>query len=332
MNRRPLTSRLAFTLVEMLVVVGVVIILLAISIPAFNVWESKKREDAINLVNGLLYRAQLAATIDNKRGKNFGLFFYIDPETNRQRIWSIEQDFDPRDPALPNEFLESRYVLRDVDPVELPGSMRVVPLSVVVPDPLLPQFQWTVEQLDDQTHDDVATVDLWTPTPDPLPANVTALDPLVDDPLLPTAGNFGTQYHRNFFTVVFDEDGQLLVNHRAFIIDEDPENIAYNPSGFPNAGYAGFHTGLPVNDSASMSTSVSAVPTYYRNALIDNGSPVRPLFFRTETGVLVYDEEVFQTRAGAPSSDRVDYLNREAQPLYIQPIAGRIIKGVVQGT
>ncbi len=63
---RTWTPKPAFTLTEILVVVGIVVLVLGLSVPAKSVWESRKVQDAINLTGGLLSRAQSTAMIEHR--------------------------------------------------------------------------------------------------------------------------------------------------------------------------------------------------------------------------------------------------------------------------
>lgn len=53
-NRQLMFARRAVTLTEMLVVVGVVVVIFGLSLPAFEVWESGQIRNAVNQMSGLL--------------------------------------------------------------------------------------------------------------------------------------------------------------------------------------------------------------------------------------------------------------------------------------
>ena len=70
-------------------------------------------------------------------------------------------------------------------------------MNATEPDALL---RWRPEQLEDDRLDDAPSDLASTPEVGP-----------------------GTQYHRNFFVVLFDRDGRTTVNRRAFIVDRDDD-------------------------------------------------------------------------------------------------------------
>jgi len=78
MRRQP---RGGFTLVELLVVVGIIVTMLAVGIPTFSALIGTKSQDAaINQVSAMLGRAR-ARAIGLQR--NIGVIFYVNPRTQR---------------------------------------------------------------------------------------------------------------------------------------------------------------------------------------------------------------------------------------------------------
>src|SRR5687768_16177940 len=73
--------RRAFTLIEMLVVIGVIMLIILLAVPAFNILNgSRSQEAAQNQLSALLGRARMEAMgLQEYRG----VFFYIDPATDR---------------------------------------------------------------------------------------------------------------------------------------------------------------------------------------------------------------------------------------------------------
>jgi prepilin-type N-terminal cleavage/methylation domain-containing protein len=73
--------RRAFTLVEMLIVIGLILLIILIALPAFNAMSgSRSLEGAQNQISALLNRARMEAIgLQEHRG----LLFYIDPTTQR---------------------------------------------------------------------------------------------------------------------------------------------------------------------------------------------------------------------------------------------------------
>ncbi|MCZ6654974.1 MAG: hypothetical protein O7D91_18350 [Planctomycetota bacterium] len=288
----------ALTLTEILVVIGIIVLVLGLAVPALSVWESRKVQDTINLTSNLLKHAQSTAMSEHRV---VGLFFYVEPESQTQFIWPIEPDMDltaPTDTA-------DRFVLRDTEPFQIPKPMRIVPASVL--DETLPDHLfWTPEQL--------ATEELRDP------ADTFPHTPYYD----PTSVVDGTQYHRNFFVILFDRSGIVNSRKRVFIRDRDTQD--YPSSDTPTVlcgggdSYPGFRTRLIVNEVA--------------NAVVDDDC-ISPIHFQSADSVLIYNDESFRALPDPVSPDYNDnhrrFLRQSSDPLYIHAATGRIIKGRTEG-
>lgn len=211
--------------------------------------------------------------------KEIGLFFYIDPRTGNQCIRSIEPAFDLKSPEATAE----RFRLRDSDPIKLPQSIRVVPPEVLkTSDELLGQSAryWSPLQL---VKNDVRLVDILglpdTPAPAP-PYDIT--DGWQDD---------GTQFHRNFFVIIFDKNGNLSTQRRAWIWDTDPEGV------MPSVQEPGWKTGLVVKRTPNLPVNLD-----YENGVINEED--QPILFAPTTGVIVYRNDDFTS---LPQADDTDY-------------------------
>jgi type II secretory pathway pseudopilin PulG len=250
------TRRRGITLTEMLVVAGIIVLVLGLTVPALQVWESRKREDAINQVNGLLKAVQTIALTERKP---VGLFFFIDQDTQAQVVWPIEGAVSS---ASPGDTAD-RFVLRDSSTFILPKPMRVVPISIVNRDPS-PIYNWDGPQL--------VSDDLY------LPPGVQG------GPYLDSSGPEeirGIQNHRNFFVILFDASGRLINDRdRAFYIwDPDPVDFVEIPVPGTER-HIGARTVLFVNNDSDL--------------LADRNDEAMP--FAPATGVLVYDDLEFRTR------------------------------------
>jgi prepilin-type N-terminal cleavage/methylation domain-containing protein len=85
----PSLPRAGFSLVELLVVIGLVVVILALAMPAFNfITGSRSVDGATNLVSAFLGRAR-AEALD--RGKVTGVLFYIDPATERRGMTLVTE-------------------------------------------------------------------------------------------------------------------------------------------------------------------------------------------------------------------------------------------------
>ncbi|HZZ43438.1 MAG TPA: prepilin-type N-terminal cleavage/methylation domain-containing protein [Tepidisphaeraceae bacterium] len=77
----PASSRRAFTLIEMMVVVSIVILLLAAAVPAFRyITGSRSVDTGQNLIAAMLNRARAEAVRDKQE---MGVAFFLDPKTDR---------------------------------------------------------------------------------------------------------------------------------------------------------------------------------------------------------------------------------------------------------
>ena len=297
-EKRTANHARALTLTEILVVIGIIVLVLGLAVPALSVWESRKVQDAINLTSNLLKRAQSTAMSEHRV---VGLFFYVEPETQTQMVWPIEPIINRGEESDTPD----RFVLRDSEPFKIPKPMRIVPASVL--DQTLPvDLFWTPEQLASEELRDPA--DIFPQTPN-------------DDPIM---GEDGTQYHRNFFVILFDRTGIVNSRKRVFIRDRDTQD--YPSSDTPTVpcgggdSYPGFRTRLIVNGVA--------------NAVVDDDC-VNPIHFQSADSVLIYNDEAFRALPRTDSPDYDDhhrrFLRQSSDPLYIHAATGRIIKGRTEG-
>ena len=77
-----------FTLAEMLVVIGIILLVLAIAVPAFTaIIGSRSKEAAQNLIAASLVRARTEAI---RRGTPCGVLFYVDPDTQQSALALVQ--------------------------------------------------------------------------------------------------------------------------------------------------------------------------------------------------------------------------------------------------
>ncbi len=179
-------SRRAFTLVEMIVVVGVILIILGLTLPSMTtLWDERKVAEAENTIQGLIMSTRGKALLPLE-GES-GIFFYIDKD-GVQRIVPIRQ-VDSGHGAFTKVFEVSPE--RDYS---LPPPMRVVPRYVVdEPDQAAPWLDFSAEEL----------------------ANNFFEAP-------PSTGQ-SAQRHRNFFTLIYSVDGKVVPRRDVLIRDEDDD-------------------------------------------------------------------------------------------------------------
>jgi prepilin-type N-terminal cleavage/methylation domain-containing protein len=90
-------GRRGFTLLELLVVIGIIVLIAAAAMPAFRfITGSRSVDGATNIVNAMVTRSRTQAVVDFRTA---GVFFYLDPVTDRTTMAIVEQSGDNfRDP------------------------------------------------------------------------------------------------------------------------------------------------------------------------------------------------------------------------------------------
>ena len=314
--RRPAVST-AFTLVELVIVIAVIIVLTAVILPSVTeLWAERKLADAENTLAGSLMTARRNALLAD-RGES-GLLFVVDPD-GVQTIYPIEHQ-NQKNPNTQTEYVlasRHRFVILDKQALTLPSPIRVVPRYAVLPGTGNDEDNWlrfSAEELADNEF----------PVPD-------MIGPDSDGDKFQEG-----QRHRNFFTIVFSNDGQLIVRRDVLIVDADADDDGFGDQ-------TGLRVGNPKKYGPQQSEGVGTdIDPENGEPLIDdlivdgdNTNNVGPqsqraaVNFPSVDGLLVYDDSVFN-RLG--SGDDVvdikrDYLLRTAKPLYINRRTGRIIRG-----
>src|SRR4051812_21386550 len=103
------TSRRGFTLTEILIVLGLVVLLLAIAVPSFNLIRgSRSVESAENQISALIGRARSDAL---GLQKTVGIMFFLDPVTERINVAEVVAADYPDAAAAP---IPTRDVYLDV--------------------------------------------------------------------------------------------------------------------------------------------------------------------------------------------------------------------------
>ena len=289
--------RAAFTLVEMVVVIGIVVVLVALALPAVNtMWEERKLAAAQSTVQGMLMTARSRAI--SASGLESGLFFLVD-RRGTQYIVPIGQD-----PQHSGDVAwENVFQVTDDRTYTLPAPIRVVPRYVVAQSGLDVEIFSTEELINN---------DFSNP---PEEANQA-------------------QRHRNFFTMVFSSEGQLLVRRDVVIQDPDEDEDGL-----------GDKTRLEVGPDPEADTDERAVNAYY--AQDDTQVPMRPdalgiateiaflvrnpqqeqvaINFPSVDGLLVYDDSLYNGLSG--TGEQRNYLLEAAQPFYVNRFTGAIVRG-----
>jgi type II secretory pathway pseudopilin PulG len=118
--RRPAAARAAFTMTELLIVIGLIVLVIAIAVPAFKAMSGGRSVDAA--------QNQLAAVLGVARAEAIGLqkvrgvFFYLDPATERVNAALVQEASYRPEPADAPDVPPDYYIdlVPDRDPVALP--------------------------------------------------------------------------------------------------------------------------------------------------------------------------------------------------------------------
>ena len=108
MDGRTPGRRAGFTLTEILVVIGIIVLILAMAVPAFNyITGARSQEAATNIIGAMLSRARAEAINyqrNNEGGRAYvGVFFFVDPADERTKLALVArqvgtaEDPDPYD-------------------------------------------------------------------------------------------------------------------------------------------------------------------------------------------------------------------------------------------
>ena len=295
-----------------MVVVAIVLVLMGLVVPsATTMWNERKSADAINTLQGLLMTSRARAMQSD--GVEMGFFAYLD-EAGVQHLISIEQ---PRDQLTDPEW-QNIFVISEERDQTLPAPMRVVPRSVV---------------------DD--------PKDDPNGFATFSDEELANDNFTASPSTIHqAQRHRNFFTVIFGGDGQLLVDRDVLIQDRDDALLSRTAREGDKNDYRGDRTGLTVSPgdpektvtlkyyARDPSTGLGAAPTIaepaagttFPDMIVEPSDPETALNFPSVDGLLVYDESLY---TGVPVEEKRNVLLRAGKPLYVSRWTGVVIRGPV---
>ncbi len=122
-HRRHDRRRGAFTLAEMLVIIGIILLVMAIALPAFTIIiGSRSIESARNIVAASIVRARGEAI---RRGQPCGVFFYVDPDSGRTGVALVTLDplTDP-DPYTEYQLFTRAVSRESYRPQGLPSVLR----------------------------------------------------------------------------------------------------------------------------------------------------------------------------------------------------------------
>lgn len=286
-------------MIEMIVVISIILLVLTLVLPSVSaIWSQRKAAQAENQIQGMLMASRSDAIQSNLEK---GFLAFVDEEGN-QHLMSIEK-VQPNNPADQIEQLGFQNVFQIVNDrlQTLPKPYRVVPRYTVDPS------QVSGDEAVIFSDEELINHDFFAPNEDAAPG----------------------QRHRNFFTMIFSPEGNLIHNREVLIVDIDEDDDAI-----------GDRTKLPIAESnnyvhidfATMTVGINELvdgfPFPIANLIVrdpDNGGTAA-LNFPSVDGVIVYNEQEFQNF----DQDQVrTYLIRNGQPLYVSRFTGSVIRGSI---
>jgi hypothetical protein len=278
----------------MIVVVAIVLVILSLAVPAAStLWNERKTAGAVNTIRGLLMTSRARAV--QADGVESGFLAYLDGE-GVQHLVPIEQ---PRD-RLADLAWQNVFTIGEGRDHVLPAPMRVVP-RYVVEDPT------TGGSFERFSNPELANNNFATPPGDQ------------------------AQRHRNFFTMIYSPDGQLLLGRDVLIQDDDAEpdllgdrTLLHVGPGPPPPGTATTTSKFYTRDNAQSDIDSTNAATTFPHLVVDSGDIA--LNFPSVDGLLVYDDSLFRDM---PASQKRAILLRTARPLYVSRWTGVVIRGPV---
>lgn len=276
-------GRDAFTLVELIVVVTIILLVVVIALP--NV--ASMFDDAKMTDARNIVRGLLVTTrqksMQGDKGER-GLLFALDA-TGTQRVYPIGQ--------VSGDIL-SKDVFEILDESErkLSRPVRAVPRYVI--------------EEGGETYEQFSEAEL-------------AND---DFDVTPSAADTA-QRHRNFFTIIFANDGQLIVRRNVLVIDTDADDDD-----------RGDRTGLRVADDVakffthSPNGDIQDIDITGQNRTLDDviaDADGTAINFVSIDGLLVYDDSLFNELESA--ADKREFLLESATPFYVNRNSGDVILG-----
>lgn len=292
-----------FSLVELLVVIGLVVLIMALALPAFNfITGSRSVDGATNVVSAFVGRARAEAL---ERGKVTGVLFYIDPATERRGMTLVTETnakYDTAGGEVDNPYVDVYLdLLPDREPILLPTG------------------------IDLQVIDNGSRVAGGNALGAPYWDRYLGFNAAVARPSAPQTlvGNARLAYGG---VILFDGAGRLVSLRYAFrcSVGTAESTAVLTQLGFLLTG-------------ADPSSPTSTPDTMPKSTATDRTDADR--FLRSQLGLVLFEQQPFQSRgsslvdleiAGAQAGDESAeefWLDENATPLLINRYNGMLVRG-----
>ncbi|NOX57633.1 MAG: prepilin-type N-terminal cleavage/methylation domain-containing protein [Planctomycetes bacterium] len=295
----------SFTLIELIVVISIIGILTALVVPgAAGLWSQRNEAASANMIRGLLQSVRTQAIRFGERG----LFFYVDRD-GVQRIAFIESD-PSRGGTTPRDQFDCSAASQPLNCVTEAGAVNrfhVMNNKVyTVPTPFRIAPSWALTPVSPPG-----------PVPFPLnPSSSSAWPQQLQNQRFPidTRGPDTPQYHRNFFTIVFDSAGQLIVGRPMLIHDTDADD-----NGIGDRSRLGVFDVVRWWDNAGVRQDVDG--RLFDIVMLDDTHAAN---FTSVDGLVVYDDSEVEGLAGGSIQS---VMLSDGQSLYVSRYTGEVIFG-----
>lgn len=293
--------RPAFTLIELLVVIAIVSILLALVVPGVSgLWKQRGEADSINTIRGLLESARSRAI---QKGE-YGLFFYLD-DRGVQRIKFIEADpggsgsgdQDIIDCEAANGANTGNCITQ---PMAVNRFRVVAGEAFSLQTPYRAAASWAIE-LDPSNQPWVSLIeDQWSTVP----------------PV------YAPRNHRNFFAIVFDRNGQMVVDRDVLIHDLNADgNQLGDATGLRVVGLSSSVDEYRDAAGLAMDIGPNTGDVLFDMVLLSDN---RAANFRSVAGAVVYDDSQV-TGENLTAMQVRDLLLESGQVLVVSRFTGDVI-------
>lgn len=298
-------ARGGFSLVELLVVIGLAVLIMALALPAFNfITGSRSVDGATNIVSAFIGRAR-AEALD--RGKITGVMFYIDLASQRRGMILVTETTPKYGPAPTSAPLDN-------------GNIDVFLDLLPEREPILLPAGIDLQVIDNGSTTPGTPPQLAAPYWDRYLGFNTAVAP-TDNP----AGNLAARVQYGG-VILFDGAGKLVSLRYGF---RSSTGTAVATNTLTQMGLFLTRPADPANPSAT--PDVMPRPR--------NNNPDQ--FIRSQLGLVLFEQQLFQTAGGSladheisqpaitvpAESDEEFWLDANATPLLINRYNGTLVRG-----